>query len=210
MFQSRNWSRSSTRYSSASVSATGCGWTFRGRICRKWSRRWISSNKSTHGRRRRLTVGQTRGGHRLAETPAIDAVTQARRLGAPSATVIYHRAESDLPAYHFEYELAKADGAQFIFNAAVLEILAEDGRTCPRCDWPGTQGQCRQRGGNGAGQRSGSNRLTWSSRLLARKSKQEVFCGSFFRSWNLTSRARVQCGTPCSQENQSSTRVRGR
>jgi dihydropyrimidine dehydrogenase (NAD+) subunit PreT len=59
---------------------------------------------------------------------AIDAVTQARRLGAPAATVIYHRTESDLPAYHFEYELAKADGAQFIFNAAVLEILAEDGR----------------------------------------------------------------------------------
>ncbi len=59
---------------------------------------------------------------------AIDAVTQARRLSAPSATVIYHRAENDLPAYHFEYELAKADGAQFIFNAAVLEILAADGR----------------------------------------------------------------------------------
>jgi dihydropyrimidine dehydrogenase (NAD+) subunit PreT len=59
---------------------------------------------------------------------AIDAVTQARRLGAPSATVIYHRGESELPAYHFEYELAKGDGAQFIFNAAVLEILAEDGR----------------------------------------------------------------------------------
>jgi dihydropyrimidine dehydrogenase (NAD+) subunit PreT len=59
---------------------------------------------------------------------AIDAVTQARRLGASSATVIYHWAERDLPAYHFEYELAKGDGAQFIFNAAVLEILAADRR----------------------------------------------------------------------------------
>jgi glutamate synthase (NADPH/NADH) small chain len=59
---------------------------------------------------------------------AIDAVTQARRLGTPSATVIYYRAECDLPAYHFEYELAKGDGAQFIFNAAVLEILAAEGR----------------------------------------------------------------------------------
>jgi glutamate synthase (NADPH/NADH) small chain len=59
---------------------------------------------------------------------AIDAVTQARRLGAPSATVIYHRGENDLPAYPFEYELAKRDGAQFLFNAAALEILAEEGR----------------------------------------------------------------------------------
>jgi dihydropyrimidine dehydrogenase (NAD+) subunit PreT len=79
----------------------------------------------------RLQAGLT-AGKRVAVigggNTAIDAVTQARRLGAPSATVIYHRAERDLPAYHFEYELAKADGAQFIFNAAVLEILAADGR----------------------------------------------------------------------------------
>lgn len=59
---------------------------------------------------------------------AIDAVTQVRRLGAETATVIYHRAEADLPAYHFEYELAKDDGARFIFNAAVMEILATDGK----------------------------------------------------------------------------------
>jgi dihydropyrimidine dehydrogenase (NAD+) subunit PreT len=58
---------------------------------------------------------------------AIDAVTQARRLGAETTTVIYHRGEAELPAYRFEYELAKAEGAQFIFNAAVVEVLAKDG-----------------------------------------------------------------------------------
>jgi len=58
---------------------------------------------------------------------AIDAVTQARRLGAQSATVIYHRGEADMSAYKFEYELAKADGAQFIFDAVPLGIVGEHG-----------------------------------------------------------------------------------
>jgi dihydropyrimidine dehydrogenase (NAD+) subunit PreT len=57
---------------------------------------------------------------------AIDAVTQARRLGAETATVIYHRGENDLSAYHFEYELAKAEGARFMFNTAAVAILARD------------------------------------------------------------------------------------
>ncbi len=58
---------------------------------------------------------------------AIDAVTQARRLGAQSATVIYHRAETDMAAYDFEYELAKQDEAQFLFDAVPLEIVGEHG-----------------------------------------------------------------------------------
>ena len=56
---------------------------------------------------------------------AIDAATQSRRLGAKLVTVIYHRGEKEMPAYDFEYEHAKADGVQFIFNAAVTEILSE-------------------------------------------------------------------------------------
>src|SRR5579863_1815602 len=58
---------------------------------------------------------------------AIDAVTQARRLGAQSATVIYHRGEAEMSAYQFEYELAKADGAQFLFDAMPVEIVGEQG-----------------------------------------------------------------------------------
>ena len=49
---------------------------------------------------------------------AIDAVTQAKRLGARSAVIIYRRAQADMSAYDFEQELAKVDGAHFLFNVA--------------------------------------------------------------------------------------------
>ncbi len=41
---------------------------------------------------------------------AIDAATQARRLGADEVVIIYRRSERDMSAYAFEYELAKRDG----------------------------------------------------------------------------------------------------
>jgi glutamate synthase (NADPH/NADH) small chain len=56
---------------------------------------------------------------------AIDAVTQAKRLGAERAVLIYRRAESEMPAYEFEQEIAKTDGAEFLLNAAPVEILAD-------------------------------------------------------------------------------------
>jgi glutamate synthase (NADPH/NADH) small chain len=55
---------------------------------------------------------------------AIDAVTQARRLGARDAAIVYRRSQGEMPAYNFEQELAKADGARFLFNVAPLEILS--------------------------------------------------------------------------------------
>ena len=58
---------------------------------------------------------------------AIDAVTQALRLGAEKATVIYRRGPADMSAYDFEYELAKADGAGFLFHAAPVEVLGQGG-----------------------------------------------------------------------------------
>jgi glutamate synthase (NADPH/NADH) small chain len=70
---------------------------------------------------------------------AIDAVTQAKRLGARSAVIIYRRAQADMSAYDFEQEIAKVDGAQFMFNVLPLEILSTEagyvtglvlGRTC--------------------------------------------------------------------------------
>jgi glutamate synthase (NADPH/NADH) small chain len=57
---------------------------------------------------------------------AIDAVTQSRRLGA-EATIIYRRGEQDMPAYDFEYDLAKADGAKFLFHTIPTEVLSENG-----------------------------------------------------------------------------------
>ena len=57
---------------------------------------------------------------------AIDAVTQAKRLGARQAVIIYRRSQGDMSAYEFEQELAKADGAQFMFNVVPLEVLSWD------------------------------------------------------------------------------------
>ena len=58
-----------------------------------------------------------------AGNTAIDAVTQAKRLGAAAATIVYRRGESDMPCYHYEYELAKHDGCGFRFNAAPQRII---------------------------------------------------------------------------------------
>jgi glutamate synthase (NADPH/NADH) small chain len=58
---------------------------------------------------------------------AIDAVTQAKRLGAEEATVIYRRGAHDMSAYPFEYDLAKTDGAVFLFETVPIEVVAKDG-----------------------------------------------------------------------------------
>ena len=61
---------------------------------------------------------------------AIDAVTQAKRLGAEAATIVYRRGPEDMPAYQFEYDLAKRDGAEFLlFHRQPVEILGEDAVT---------------------------------------------------------------------------------
>lgn len=71
-------------------------------------------------------------GHRVAVigagNTAIDAVTQAKRLGAERAFIVYRRAEGDMSAYDFEYAHAKDDGAQFIFHALPVEVVATNGR----------------------------------------------------------------------------------
>jgi glutamate synthase (NADPH/NADH) small chain len=55
---------------------------------------------------------------------AIDAVTQAIRLGARDAAIVYRRSQSDMSAYEFEQELAKADGARLLFNVLPLEVVS--------------------------------------------------------------------------------------
>jgi len=55
---------------------------------------------------------------------AIDAVTQAKRLGAAAATIVYRRGEADMPCYHYEYELAKRDGCGFRFHAVPQRVVA--------------------------------------------------------------------------------------
>jgi glutamate synthase (NADPH/NADH) small chain len=62
-----------------------------------------------------------------AGNTAIDAVTQAKRLGADQAFIVYRRGEPEMSAYEFEYEHAKGDGAHFVFHAAPLEVIGTAG-----------------------------------------------------------------------------------
>ena len=46
-------------------------------------------------------------------SPAVDAATAAKRLGAAEVSILYRRGEREMPAFRYEYELAKADGIRF-------------------------------------------------------------------------------------------------
>lgn len=58
-----------------------------------------------------------------AGNTAIDAVTEAKRLGAEQVMIIYRRTEDEMPAYEYEYDLAKKDGVVFYFLTAPKKIL---------------------------------------------------------------------------------------
>jgi dihydropyrimidine dehydrogenase (NAD+) subunit PreT len=60
-----------------------------------------------------------------AGNTAIDAVTEARRLGAEQVMILYRRSRTEMPAYAFEYELAKSDGVAFHFLTAPKRILGQ-------------------------------------------------------------------------------------
>ncbi|MGC2419120.1 MAG: FAD-dependent oxidoreductase, partial [Candidatus Acidiferrales bacterium] len=49
-----------------------------------------------------------------AGNTAIDVVTAARRLGAKTVYLIYRRGEADMPAFAYEYQLAKQDAVVFL------------------------------------------------------------------------------------------------
>jgi glutamate synthase (NADPH/NADH) small chain len=53
---------------------------------------------------------------------AIDAAVAARRLGAAEVVAVYRRAESHMSAFAFEYEHAKSEGVQFVFNAQPIRF----------------------------------------------------------------------------------------
>jgi len=68
-----------------------------------------------------------------AGNTAIDAVTQAKRLGAERVLMIYRRTEKDISAYEYEYELAKKDGIEFYWQTAPVEIVGNDSVSALRC-----------------------------------------------------------------------------
>jgi glutamate synthase (NADPH/NADH) small chain len=60
-----------------------------------------------------------------AGNTAIDAVTEAKRLGAEEVMIIYRRSEKEMSAYEFEYELGKSDGVKFHFLTAPKRIIGK-------------------------------------------------------------------------------------
>ena len=53
---------------------------------------------------------------------AIDAATQAKRLGAKEVTMVYRRTEKEKPCTQVELDIAKLDGCEIIWLAAPKEI----------------------------------------------------------------------------------------
>jgi dihydropyrimidine dehydrogenase (NAD+) subunit PreT len=63
-----------------------------------------------------------------AGNTAIDVVTAAKRLGSDSVHLIYRRGEKEMPAFRYEYDLAKLDGVLFHWYTQPVRIIGEEGR----------------------------------------------------------------------------------
>jgi dihydropyrimidine dehydrogenase (NAD+) subunit PreT len=59
---------------------------------------------------------------------AIDAATQAKRLGASEVTIVYRRTEAEMPCTQVELDLAKLDGCRVAWLAAPKEVIGENGK----------------------------------------------------------------------------------
>lgn len=70
--------------------------------------RFIAEYKMYRGARVGRRVVVIGGGN-----TAIDAATAALRLGAEEVHVLYRRSEQEMPAFQFEYDLAKQEGVRF-------------------------------------------------------------------------------------------------
>jgi dihydropyrimidine dehydrogenase (NAD+) subunit PreT len=68
-----------------------------------------------------------------AGNTAIDAATAAVRLGAKDVTIVYRRGEPEMPAFRYEYELAKRDGIRFLWCTQPVEICGNHAVESLRC-----------------------------------------------------------------------------
>jgi dihydropyrimidine dehydrogenase (NAD+) subunit PreT len=59
---------------------------------------------------------------------AIDAATQARRLGAKEVTLVYRRTQEEMPCTEAELSIAKSDGCRILWLAAPKEVLGAAGK----------------------------------------------------------------------------------
>ena len=59
---------------------------------------------------------------------AIDAATQAKRLGAKEVTLVYRRTQEEMPCTEVELTIAKLDGCKIIWLATPKEVIGIDGK----------------------------------------------------------------------------------
>ena len=59
---------------------------------------------------------------------AIDAATQAKRLGAKEVTMIYRRTQDEMPCTEFELNIAKQDGCKITWLAAPIKVKGSQGK----------------------------------------------------------------------------------
>jgi dihydropyrimidine dehydrogenase (NAD+) subunit PreT len=62
-----------------------------------------------------------------AGNTAVDVATAAKRLGAETVTIAYRRGEDAMPAFTYEYGLARADGVRFEWFAQPLRVVESGG-----------------------------------------------------------------------------------
>jgi glutamate synthase (NADPH/NADH) small chain len=63
-----------------------------------------------------------------AGNTGIDVATAAKRLGAEQVTIAYRRGEDAMPAFTYEYELAKGDGVRFEWFLQPMRVVGTNGR----------------------------------------------------------------------------------
>ena len=72
----------------------------------------------------------TRAGKRVVVVgggnTAIDAATQAVRLGADEVTLVYRKSRAEMPAYDHEVERARRDGVKLVFCAQPARVVGRD------------------------------------------------------------------------------------
>ena len=59
---------------------------------------------------------------------AIDAATQAKRLGAKEVTMLYRRTQDEMPCTQHELDIAMLDGCKIVWLASPKEIKGADGK----------------------------------------------------------------------------------
>ena len=101
-----------------------------------------------------------------AGNTAIDVVTAARRLGAETVYLIYRRGEPEMPAFAYEYQLAKQDAVSFLWQTQPVRVLGTNGVVtgleCVRTQLGPPDAKGRRTSGTGCRARNLRSMSTWS------------------------------------------------